>query len=314
MAERARTDRLGVSKVDHFFSSQGWLFREQPIHDYGIDAHVEIVRDGEPTGNLIGLQIKSGKSFFSEEKEKEIIYRADDMHIQYWLEHSLPVVIVLYHPERDTCYWEQVSDETTVSTGKGWKIAIPKSNELADATLEHFESLTQPPLYIQKLNKLRLDQNWIKLVAAGETVFVEYEDWVNKSLPRFQITIGCDSRDDIDEEIWPTTYGASVEELITSILPWADLEMDWDAHESFMEMIWADECYRGHDGDGMPYHSEPFDTWYRQPEGITHISENGETQGYRLLISLNEIGRAFVDLDEYLSANDPLVPPGFTLD
>ncbi|MGH3993617.1 MAG: DUF4365 domain-containing protein, partial [Pseudonocardiaceae bacterium] len=36
-----------------------WLFREQPKNDYAIDSHVEPV-DGEPSGRLLGLPIKSG--------------------------------------------------------------------------------------------------------------------------------------------------------------------------------------------------------------------------------------------------------------
>ena len=314
MVEQSRTERLGVAKVDYFFSSHGWLFREQPIHDYGIDAHVEIVQDGRPTGELIGLQIKSGKSFFREEKETSIIYRADDKHVKYWLEHSLPVVVVLYHPERDTFYWEQISDETIVSTGAGWKIAVPRANEFSEESLKYFKSLTQPAVYIQKLNKLRLDQSWIRLVADGESVYVEYEEWINKSLPRFQITIGCDSRDDVDKEIWPTTYGATVEELLESLMPWAAFEMDWDAHEGFMETVWANTCYQWRDEDGTTYYSECFNDWYYRPEEITHVSDNGETQGYRLLVTLNEIGRAFIDIESYLSSDEPLNLPGFTLE
>ena len=65
-----QTERLGVAAVDYFFSTNGWMFREQTTHDYGIDAHVEIVQDGPPTGKLIALQIKSGISFFSEETEE----------------------------------------------------------------------------------------------------------------------------------------------------------------------------------------------------------------------------------------------------
>ena len=44
----------------------GWLFREQPTEDYGIDAQVEVV-DGEAVrGKLLALQIKSGLSLFRE--------------------------------------------------------------------------------------------------------------------------------------------------------------------------------------------------------------------------------------------------------
>ena len=44
----------------------GWIFREQPTEDFGIDAHVEIVDEEVVTGRLLALQIKSGPSFFEE--------------------------------------------------------------------------------------------------------------------------------------------------------------------------------------------------------------------------------------------------------
>lgn len=74
--QKAQTERLGVAGVDYFFSQHGWLFREQPTHDYGIDAHVEIVITNRPTGKLIALQIKSGTSFFSEETADAFVFNS----------------------------------------------------------------------------------------------------------------------------------------------------------------------------------------------------------------------------------------------
>ncbi len=283
MVEAPRTDRLGVVKVEHFFSQQGWLFREQSLHDYGIDAQVEIVEGNAPTGDLIAIQIKSGISYFSESNRNSIVFRTDEAHIDYWFRHSLPVIVVLYNPDQDECLWEAVTEETIKNTGKGWKIEIPKAKRLDKGSLRELRGLTQPPEYLKKLNKLRLDKKWIELLAEGESVFIEYEDWINKSLPRFEITIGCDSRDDIEPETWPTLYGPglSMEEAIEYTLPWADYEMDYDTHYDLMESI-----------------------WYKRPDGIVCVSTNGETESYRLLLSLNKIGQAFYDLDGYLSEND----------
>lgn len=47
MYEQTKTGRLGISKIDYYFSSHGWLFREQYLHDSGIDAQVEIVSNGK---------------------------------------------------------------------------------------------------------------------------------------------------------------------------------------------------------------------------------------------------------------------------
>lgn len=318
MSKPAKTDRLGVSKLEYFFSLHGWLFREQALHDYGIDAQVEIVIDEKPTGDLIAIQVKSGKSYFSESIDTAFIYRTDDNHIEYWTQHCLPVIVVLYDSEEDSLFWEYVSKKSFVSTGKGWKISIPKYKLLTGESLIELCKLTQPPPYIQNLNRLRLDKSWIDLVAEGETVYVEFEDWINKSLPRFHFRIGCDCRDDIEEQSWPTIYGVglSMEEAISHLFPWADFKVDEEAYRDFMESIWHAECYMRYDKeDGVEYFTEPFETWYRPPsEKIAPVSEDGETVGYRLLLTLNEVGKAFLLLNEFLEEKDRVQDRIFTLD
>ena len=301
-----KIDRIGVAKLDVFFSNFGWLFREQPIHDYGIDAQVEIVAGDQPTGNLIAIQVKSGKSYFTEMTDTDIIYRTDDNHIDYWSTHCLPVIIVLYDPNSDLPYWEHVSEETYVSTGKGWKIAIPNDKILEEKSLSQLSSITQPPPYIRNLNKLRLDKKWIDLLADGENVYIEFEDWVNKSLSRHTITIWCESKS--IKERWPTIYGnsGSLESFISYMFPLADYETDEYAHKEYMESVWADECYGGYDKeDDIVIYTELFDDWYEKPtEKIAPVSDHGEVVGYKLILSLNEIGRSFLILNDFLEEKE----------
>lgn len=62
------------------------------IHDFGIDAHVEITSEDYPTGELIAMQIKSGMSFFSQESANSYVFRTEGKHIEYWSNHTLPVI------------------------------------------------------------------------------------------------------------------------------------------------------------------------------------------------------------------------------
>ena len=56
------TERIGINEVEKvIIKNIGWIFREQPIADVGIDAIIEQVENGEPTGKFIALQIKTGK-------------------------------------------------------------------------------------------------------------------------------------------------------------------------------------------------------------------------------------------------------------
>jgi hypothetical protein len=76
-----RTDRLGLHRLGGFFAGVGWLFREQSTDDYGIDAQVEIADGHDALGALIGIQIKSGSSYFREQTDNTIVFRSNDRHI-----------------------------------------------------------------------------------------------------------------------------------------------------------------------------------------------------------------------------------------
>lgn len=311
-----QTERLGVSVLDYFFSKNGWLFREQTTHDYGIDAHVEIVEDQRPTGKLIALQIKAGQSFFEEEVDDAYVFRTDDKHIAYWVGHSMPVVLVLYNPETEQAYWQHVSRETVETTGKGWKIRVPRVGifEEPDRYLNALEALTQPEPYIRRLNRLRIDRHWMDLIEEGYEVRVQFDDWVNKSLPRYQITISTDD----EEECWPTLYapGVGIEAMLNHFFPWADFSLDKEAYEEGAFGDWESQCYVGRDRDtGEAYYSMPFEEWCKSLiEEIVPVSENGETASYSLLLSLNEFGRSFLTIDDYLADPDAPETIGFTLE
>ena len=62
----ALTGQRCVHIVADLVAPMGWLFREQPVHDYGIDAIVEVVEAEQATGQLLAFQIKAGASAVKE--------------------------------------------------------------------------------------------------------------------------------------------------------------------------------------------------------------------------------------------------------
>jgi hypothetical protein len=55
----------------------GWLFREQPTEDYGIDVHAEIVDGEDVRGRLLGMQIKNGNDWFKKPGAIGWLFRPD---------------------------------------------------------------------------------------------------------------------------------------------------------------------------------------------------------------------------------------------
>ncbi len=134
--ERHLTERSGVSEVQHRVTNQlNWLFREQPTSDFGIDAQIEVVRDGQATGRLLAAQIKSGPSFFTEPTTDGYVYRGDKEHLDYWLNHSLPVIVVMWNPQTGECLWKHISESAVERTPKGWKTTVLRTHNLGRSSM-----------------------------------------------------------------------------------------------------------------------------------------------------------------------------------
>ncbi len=139
-----RVERQGVGLVIARGEAAGFAVREQTGNDYGIDAIAELIDDETVTGQLLAIQIKSGSSYLGETKDGCYIYRPDAQHVDYWLGHTLPVIVCLCDPESEIVYWERVAKDTIESTGKGYKLAVPQARQLGKEMREALMDLVTP--------------------------------------------------------------------------------------------------------------------------------------------------------------------------
>jgi hypothetical protein len=134
-------EREGVRVCREFFEGTlEWIFRDLgTTDDFGVDAFVEVVvgtttDDQLVSGRLLALQIKDGASHFDgKETESGWRFNSDQDHLAYWLGHSLPVVIVLVHPD-GSAYWEHVGTDTVQEFDKGFRVDVPSANLLSEAS------------------------------------------------------------------------------------------------------------------------------------------------------------------------------------
>jgi hypothetical protein len=139
------TSEEGVGWLRYAVAARlGWIFREQPNQDKGVDAQIEEVANGRATGRLIGLQIKSGISWFKRKTRSGFIYSGDLEHLTYWQGHSLPILIVLFDPISAEAYWQWVSDDHVRLTDKGWTLVIPYTQTISKKTATVWHQLCLP--------------------------------------------------------------------------------------------------------------------------------------------------------------------------
>lgn len=122
----------------------GWIFRAQRESDWGIDALIEVTRDGRPTGEMLALQIKAGDARVAElqKKSRWRYYGRNKHHLSYWLAYQMPVVIVLYDQASHRAYWQPVNENTANLTPQGFTIDIPIGQSLDPRIKEYLRALS----------------------------------------------------------------------------------------------------------------------------------------------------------------------------
>ncbi|WP_186002495.1 DUF4365 domain-containing protein [Mycobacterium sp. KBS0706] len=122
----------GVRMVQEAVEQQlHWILRVKRKVDVGIDAEIEIInKNRKATGLLISAQIKCGKSYFRERNKRSFVFRGELTHLRYWLDHSLPVIVILCNPESGNCHWTEVTAGSMTILEAGWKMEVPRANRL----------------------------------------------------------------------------------------------------------------------------------------------------------------------------------------
>lgn len=285
----AQVASIGVTRTQLYVEENlSWLFREQPTEDYGIDAHVEVVDGEEVRGRLLAFQIKSGSSWFDEPTAGGWWYRPHEDHVRYWLNHSLPVVVVLYDPRTKRCHWQLVNSSTLErSRGGGWRLLVPEEHVLDEAAASAFRDAAAGDPFQLRVRELQLSRPWMKMLADGVRLIIDIEEWINKSSGRGTISLGIDREIGSDPEplaTWSVWLGfSSYAEVIPRLFAWANVTVHEETYD------WAEPGY----GEGLrPYENA-----------------SGEVDYWRLELTLNELGRAFLVVDRFASDGLPQLTP-----
>lgn len=278
------TERIGVSHVDQIFSRDfGWIFREQPIADKGIDAHVEIVENSEAKGILLALQIKTGSSYFKKQGS-DFVHYIDDDHYEYWLAHSLPVFLVMHNPDDGVTLWQAVNERKVQRSDKRWKLVVPRSNLLAATAKQSFVDAAPSGAYRSRLIQLRINLPLMSAIAAGRKVVLETNEWVHKSLNRGNIRILLsDEAGSIEAFNWPFYSTLPIKAMIEKFFPWFVVSIDKEFYAEHFEEGSVRNIFRV------------------LPDPYPWRIQSGEYAEYRLHLRLTDLGTAYLRVEGFLS-------------
>ncbi|MBN1216050.1 MAG: DUF4365 domain-containing protein [Candidatus Lokiarchaeota archaeon] len=281
-------EHIGINKVAAIVVEDfKWIFRQQPTVDLGIDAQIEIV-DDLPTGKLIALQIKSGKSYFKHANIEGFFYYGTKRHLEYWLNHSLPVFLIIYDPENTNCYWQHITNEKIHETNSGWKTFIQYSQQFDIKAKKYiYNILMKESVEAIKFKQLIYNIDLLKYLKQGNNISVYTEDYINKSYKRgiTKIILTDKNENEIIERDWFGFHGLlEIEDIMDHYFPWADYELDHDFYEinfdepsikSILGFIDYDDIY-------------PYEIL------------GSEIACYRFKLELNSLGKSFLEVMSYI--------------
>lgn len=267
------TAQVGVNAVEALFLEMGWLFRRQLESDFGIDAHVEIATDDGPTGQLVALQIKSGRSFFRRSGD-DYVYHASARHLSYWENFALPVLLVMHNPDDNETVWCRIEvHRVKMKDDGGGVVSISRYSKLTKNSAEAIiEQIPRSDPVSRRRQRLAADADIIRR-ASVEEAYLRLDEWVNKSLNWRGGEIVFGEPEGAADVRYPfMAAGYSVTGLVAELFPWADVEYE------------------------------------RAPE-----NHAGEVDVHTFQLSVNEFGKAFLRVEDYYNEGaEPrpeLVPP-----
>ena len=306
-------ERIGVYHCAEIAACNKWIFREQPVDDIGIDAHMEFVDKSGKNRQLLALQIKTGSSWFRDKKDDYIVFR--DINVRqynYWTTNSLPCIVVLYNPDDGMCIWQKLTDKTIERTkggsGKGFFVKVPTDqvflNYLSNKKLLSFTNL---PKHVLNYNFLLSQKKFIQIIKDGGIVKLHSIEWVNKSSGKGETELIVNDGENEKRYVYPYYFPFTpYTEVFPKLFPWANFEADEDFYDEEDKSLWHEyHCYYDKEDEEWLIVGDSFEEFRKKLNPMRSINNSGEVAEYMLTLSINELGRSFLTIDDYISQDQP---------
>lgn len=128
--KNSMTDRVGVGIMMKTLAKINFFFKELPTGDVGVDGIIEPVIGEYGTGQLIACQIKSSETRFCKRPKQRVLNfnGGNYSHYKYWVNKSIPVIVILVDTTNEVCYWEHISDDNIKKNKKTFSISVSTKN------------------------------------------------------------------------------------------------------------------------------------------------------------------------------------------
>lgn len=288
-------ERIGVNHIGEITERNNWMFREQPVNDIGIDAHIEFIDSSGRPEPLLALQIKTGESWFKEQKDNYIIFRdINERQYNYWVMNSLPCILVLYNPDNDVCIWQKLTIETIERTkngeGKSFFVKVPQTQIFLNSlSNEQLLSFTNLPEHIVNYNFLLSQKQFMEILQNGREIKLHSSEWVNKSRGRGETQLIVNDGKNIKIYAYPYWFPFTPYKMVfPRLFPWAKFSADEDFFEEYDEALWREyHCYYDKEEGDLVIVGDTFEVFRKKLDPMRSIDYSGEVVEYMMKLSFS---------------------------
>ena len=243
------------------------IFREQREGTTGLNAHIEL-----EDGRISGIRLNASNE--CEKTARGYICSGETEQAAYWIQHSLPVIFMVYEQERSRILYEPMTTDNIEITGSRYEILIPYDNEYNSDAYTHIMNQTCTSPY---LARLAIAKTWMELIQSERELFIELEEWINQPDTHGSLRLILNGNDGGVYQ-WPFITRDNMPHVmcLPSLFPWANIYMDENYYRSV-------NLHDPESNSLLPY-----------------TIEGGEIAKFRFRLELNSLGHAFLNAEPFI--------------
>ena len=197
------------------------------------------------------------------------------------------------------CFWEVVNKQTLIQTKTQWKIYIPKNQTITSSCDKLREIAQNMSEYEHRRASLSFAREWMVEAKKQGHLILEVGEWVNKTSGKGDFVLKTFDGTGTEITLFNRTlwgFGSRpYSDVIQEMFPWADIVIDKDYYAENMDHDIS--CWDHFDEDDAIIAPEV----HVESESIyPYCICAGEVAWYRLLLTLNHIGQAFLTTEGFL--------------
>ncbi|WRK52885.1 hypothetical protein SD457_22125 [Coprobacillaceae bacterium CR2/5/TPMF4] len=154
-----------------------------------------------------------------------------------------------------------------------------------------------------------ISKKFMQIIQAGGRIRLHSTEWINKSSGRGETELIVDDGKSNQKYLYPYWFPFTPYTMVfPRLFPWANFSADEDFFEDNDEALWREyHCYYDEEDDEWINVGDTFEEFRRKLDPMRSIIHSGEVAEYMLVLSLNELGRSFLNVDQFVSQNQPYI-------